>query len=547
MKRNITVNIFGSLYPIDEDAFAMLNSYIINMRGYFLRQPDGKEIADDIEARIAELMAELRKNGVEAISVEHIEEIINRIGSPEQLETETPDSANIPGENQPEEERQSPVRKLYRDPQHKILGGVFVGLGCYLGINPLWLRLAAIILAWPSFGIIIVLYAVCWACIPMAKTPAERLQMKGEPVNLSNLCDEFLDSTREILNSHKEETDGLLKGMQGVVKGLLYAVCILLIALACVAFVGVLISVVCFLAAPWGEMRDILGVDFPILQLYDSNPSSLLWICGVSVLILIGMTLFIAMHFLMRMMGKASELSTPLRVACVVIWLVALIVFAASWTRMISNVSMRYAEPYRSETELRKDREIRQLGYLEKAGWTLVKGNGVDGRYTGWGKHFSDNDDVRYLHGEANEGSMAMEYEVCRNLKVAPGIYDIKAAVRTNGKGAEIYAVNGMRKRYSLPIPVCGAQGGTIWSDARRALDTDTAKIRPDRGMLKRIADANKGKGYGWSEVILKDIVVGKDSVLVYGITNESAAATWEGSWLSACDFETVPHKATGK
>lgn len=65
--------------------------------------------------------------------------------------------------------------------------------------------------------------------------------------------------------------------------------------------------------------------------------------------------------------------------------------------------------------------------------------------------------------------------------------------------------------------------------------------------MLKRIADANKGKGYGWSEVILKDIVVGKDSVLVYGITNESAAATWEGSWLSACDFETVPHSGPGK
>lgn len=65
--------------------------------------------------------------------------------------------------------------------------------------------------------------------------------------------------------------------------------------------------------------------------------------------------------------------------------------------------------------------------------------------------------------------------------------------------------------------------------------------------MLKRIPDANKGKGYGWSEVILKDIVVGKDRVLVYGITNESGAVTWEGSWLSACDFETVPHNGTGK
>ena len=68
MKRNITVNIFRSLYPKDEDAYAMLNAYLVNMPAYFSRQPEGKEIADDIEARAAELMTELRNSLLGSLS-----------------------------------------------------------------------------------------------------------------------------------------------------------------------------------------------------------------------------------------------------------------------------------------------------------------------------------------------------------------------------------------------------------------------------------------------------------------------------------------------
>ncbi len=128
---------------MDEDAYAMLNSYIANMRDYFSRQPDGKEIADDIEGRVAELMSELRQNGAEAISIEHIEEIINRVGKPEQFieeETETVNPVIPPIPNS------VPKKKLFRDPEHKVFGGVFAGFGCYLGVNPLWLRLAYILL-----------------------------------------------------------------------------------------------------------------------------------------------------------------------------------------------------------------------------------------------------------------------------------------------------------------------------------------------------------------------------------------------------------------
>ena len=62
MKKNITINLFGQLYHIDEDAYELLRSYEDNMRRYFGSKEGGEEIADDIEHRIAELIAELKAN-----------------------------------------------------------------------------------------------------------------------------------------------------------------------------------------------------------------------------------------------------------------------------------------------------------------------------------------------------------------------------------------------------------------------------------------------------------------------------------------------------
>ena len=88
MKKNITINLLGSLYAIDEDAYELLNQYLNNMKRYFARKEDGAEIADDIEHRIAELLADLKAQGVEAITIEHIEDIIKRIGNPEEMDDE---------------------------------------------------------------------------------------------------------------------------------------------------------------------------------------------------------------------------------------------------------------------------------------------------------------------------------------------------------------------------------------------------------------------------------------------------------------------------
>ena len=96
MKKNITINLCGRLFNIDEDAYELLRNYIDTLRNYFARQKGGNEIADDLEERIAELLDELKSQGVEASNMDHVKEVIRRVGQPEEMEGETasPDTAS---------------------------------------------------------------------------------------------------------------------------------------------------------------------------------------------------------------------------------------------------------------------------------------------------------------------------------------------------------------------------------------------------------------------------------------------------------------------
>lgn len=86
MKKNITINMYGTLYAIDEDACKLLESYLDNMKSYFAKRDGGDEIADDIEHRVAEILSDLKAQGVEAISVQHVQDIISRVGNPEEMD-----------------------------------------------------------------------------------------------------------------------------------------------------------------------------------------------------------------------------------------------------------------------------------------------------------------------------------------------------------------------------------------------------------------------------------------------------------------------------
>ncbi len=215
MKKNISINLFGSLYAIDEDACQLLEKYLDNMKAYFAKREGGDEIADDIEHRVAEILADLKAEGTEAISIEHVQDIIRRIGNPEQMDDDAPESQQTADktENNGQQSATPPEpptppsadegkkrgkqwfegRKLFRDPDDKILGGVISGLCKYFGANePLPWRIIFLLLCLVSFSTMGIVYLVAWAIIPQANTAEERLLMQGRPVNPSTLNEELM-------------------------------------------------------------------------------------------------------------------------------------------------------------------------------------------------------------------------------------------------------------------------------------------------------------------------------------------------------------------
>jgi len=243
MKKNITINLCGRLFAIDEDAYEMLATYEQSLRNYFRSREGGEEIAEDLEARIAELFDDLKAQGVEAINIDHVREVIHRIGQPEEMEemgtndqptldqpTPSPSPREGSSSRQHTSGNESPSlgegigvgrssKRLYRNPDDKKLMGVLSGFAAYFGGDVLWWRLgyvAAVLLSFAGssynflwflphqylyfhiyfWGIaLIIAYVILAALMPVAETPEDRLRMKGKEVNPQNLAEEVAKPT----------------------------------------------------------------------------------------------------------------------------------------------------------------------------------------------------------------------------------------------------------------------------------------------------------------------------------------------------------------
>ena len=247
MKKNISINLFGTLYQIDEDAYSLLERYIDSMKSYFSRQEGGEEIADDIEHRVAELLWQQKQGGAEAVNIDDIKNIIKTIGNPADFEEEAGaegaeyaqevkdenngEENNTYGSNYKKESSQYSSsmfdqfkqrvagRRLYRDPYNKVLGGVCSGLSTYFNYgDPVLWRLAFVLLcfllpfigsifsgitgffgltihiiSFPSIFMVPILYLVFLIVVPEARTPEDRLRMQGKEVNPENLQEEVLN------------------------------------------------------------------------------------------------------------------------------------------------------------------------------------------------------------------------------------------------------------------------------------------------------------------------------------------------------------------
>jgi len=208
MNKTVSVNISGFIFNIEETAFEKLNRYLNTIRGYFSESTGAEEIIEDIEARIAELFQEKIGENYQVIKLKDVNEVIEIMGQPEEyIDNEIEDEPVTGGRpSYSQAEPRNKYRKIYRDPDDKVLGGVCSGIGYYFGLDPIWIRLLFIVL-FITFGTGFLLYIILWIIIPQANTASEKLEMKGNPVTAENIgkqVEEELDNLKKKFKNYKE-------------------------------------------------------------------------------------------------------------------------------------------------------------------------------------------------------------------------------------------------------------------------------------------------------------------------------------------------------
>ena len=179
MKEITRIHLAKTPYDIELDAKEVLQNYLSEIK----QMMGSEDTMYEIEARMVELLGErgVQNNGI--ITMSDVEDLRSKMGLPKEFsdsESNEDSQADLTPSN-------SPAKRLMRDTDNAIFGGVCAGIAAYWGINPLWVRLLFIISPFITFGTALLVYIIIWISLPEAKTAAEKLQMRGEPVTLDSL------------------------------------------------------------------------------------------------------------------------------------------------------------------------------------------------------------------------------------------------------------------------------------------------------------------------------------------------------------------------
>jgi len=210
MNKTININLAGIIFHLDEVAYEKFKTYLSNVKTALGKEESGEEIIADIEARIAEIFhLRMKENGRQVVGLPDVEFIIETLGQPEAFVDQ------IEGEGPQKSAKE--IRRFFRNPDEKVIGGVCSGIGAYFDIDPVWIRVLFLILLFFT-GIGFITYVILWAAIPEAKTTAQKLQMRGEAVNLNNI--EKLFTKVEDYTSSEKIKSGVNSFVSFVVNGI---------------------------------------------------------------------------------------------------------------------------------------------------------------------------------------------------------------------------------------------------------------------------------------------------------------------------------------
>lgn len=201
MKKTLSITLGGRVFSIEEDGFAALEAYLADLKRHFAGEESADELLADIEASLGEKFSAKIGPGHEAVAKADVEDAIGVMGKPDEIAPDA-DEPSAPGqESSKAESEQEPSadapKRLYRDTEDVVVGGVASGLAAYFGIDPVFIRIAFILLAFAN-GVGVLIYLILWAVMPEAKTAAQKLEMRGRPVNVAEFQERVKERAREM-------------------------------------------------------------------------------------------------------------------------------------------------------------------------------------------------------------------------------------------------------------------------------------------------------------------------------------------------------------
>lgn len=347
MKKTLNINLNGIVFNIDEDAYNLLNEYLNNIHHVFGDDSsDADEIVSDFEARICELLSEQIYDERQVVTIKHIEEIITRMGRPDEFEQSDNHGSeynHASQETPPPYTEQKIKRRLFRNPDNKIIGGVCSGIASYFDVDVTWVRLICVGLTFLTVTGMIFAYIVMLIVVPEAKTASDKLAMNGKEATIENIgktvknsFDKVSKKAQPYINQAKEGSwykqfaTIVVDIFSFIAKAIIMAMGVIaipvVIALA-LAFVILLIILISF------SIGSSTYIDFtPLIGTYDPTiftwNSELCWslICALGCIMSIGIPLLILIFSVFKSSEKFKPFSRTTRLSLVFVWILGIII-----------------------------------------------------------------------------------------------------------------------------------------------------------------------------------------------------------------------------
>lgn len=372
MKKTFNINLAGYPFVIDDDAFNLLKDYLDTIRSAFNSTDDGAEIVNDIEARFAELLSEYDPERKRIVTLEDVSKVIARIGQPEEiLEIEETEKNNmeeqeecIETEHEVKSQEETPPpykpenkyhfnfnfnfrKRLFRDPQNALLGGVCSGIAHYFNIDPTLVRILTVLLTLLSATTIGIAYIILWIIVPEARTPMQRMEMFGEEPTMENIGKKV---TENYISPEKEyEISGNYNGSSfgnfimrffSVIIKILILIGLAIGAIILFAFVigllGCIIALFVVGASILGSPEAMGNLGGSLwMDKYDVIPFYGI-ICGIGGIITLGIPLYLLVRMGWNNQKKnTQELSLGKRRSLLIIWIVGVVILTLSLIKIV--------------------------------------------------------------------------------------------------------------------------------------------------------------------------------------------------------------------